>query len=166
MKRETYQKLTDGVRNHPKLATFLIGANKAITYAIYIAYPALLIYMFATRNIFWLRAVLVPLISFVAVSIARLVIDEPRPYEEFGIPPVLKKETKGKSFPSRHVFSIVIIGMTFLLCLQSPVLGVAILILSAILAVLRVVLGVHYPRDVLTGAAVAVICAWIGFLVI
>ena len=56
------------------------------------------------------RALLVPGISFGAVSLFRWAFRAPRPYEVFETTPVIKKNTKGKSFPSRHVFSIFVIG--------------------------------------------------------
>ena len=49
---------------------------------------------------------------FVGLSVVRKIINAPRPYEKFDMPPVLEKDTKGKSFPSRHVFSVFIIAMT------------------------------------------------------
>ena len=46
------------------------------------------------------------------VSVSRKIINEPRPYEKYGVPPVLDKDTSGKSFPSRHVFSVFVIAVT------------------------------------------------------
>ena len=74
------------------------------------------------------------------------------------------KETKGKSFPSRHVFSIAMIAMTFLRV--SLPLAVLFFVLTALLAALRVLGGVHYVRDVAAGAAMGVLCGLLGFFIL
>ena len=95
------------------------------------------------------------------LSLARRALNRPRPYEVYDLPPLLHKETQGKSFPSRHVFSICVIGTSLLYIL--PPLGAALLVLGALLAVARVVSGVHFVRDVVSGAVIGVLSAVIGF---
>lgn len=173
MKKETYQTITGFLRSRPALAKAVIGTNKAITYAIYVAYPCLLAWLALHNGIealtlgnidpqFW-KALLVPAISFVAVSLFRKAFNAPRPYEMFGIPPVLAKDTVGKSFPSRHTFSIFVIGMTFLATCPAPWAGWLVLALGVCLATVRVLAGVHFPRDVVAGAVVGIACGLIGF---
>jgi len=111
-------------------------------------------------------AVLVPAISFVLLSVGRYIINRPRPYEAFAVPSVINKDTRGKSFPSRHVFSATIIAMTFLFASPWVWLGVVFLMVSVLLAVVRVVSGVHYISDVIAGIVIAVLAAWIGYIVI
>lgn len=171
MKKEMYIKITQPFRENPDLAKGIHIANKVCTGAMYVAYPILLVYMYfygeKISSFFQFEKVLfVPAISFVLVSIFRKIINRPRPYETFEMPPVIKKETKGNSFPSRHVFSATIIALTFLL--QSPffVLGVIFLLLSFLLAIVRVLSGVHYISDVAAGIVVAVLAAMIGYLIL
>ena len=146
-------------------------ANKLCTGVMYLAYPVLLVYMYFNAHrissFFQFEKVLfVPAVSFVLLSIFRKLVNRPRPYEEFDVPPVIKKDTKGHSFPSRHVFSATMIAMTFLLHSPFFVLGVIFLVVSLLLAVVRVVSGVHYISDVVAGIVVAVVAAVIGFLLI
>lgn len=176
MKKETYLQMTGFFAARPRVARVLIGANKAITFAIYVAYPLLLIWLFIQGNPFscwlagmplsepaitWLQALLVPLVSFVLVSVVRSALNASRPYEVFSAQPIIPKQTKGKSFPSRHVFSIFVIGMTFLqvgpLIAGVPVLGIVVLALGVLLAIVRVLAGVHFPRDVVVGAVVGIL---------
>ena len=91
----------------------------------------------------------------------RAKLDRPRPYEVYGLEPLIPRESRGKSFPSRHVFSICVIG-TSLLYLDPPV-GAALLALGALLAAARVLSGVHFLKDVLAGALIGVLSAVIGF---
>ena len=107
-----------------------------------------------------------PGISFVLLSVVRKLINRPRPYETFDVPSVIKKDKKGESFPSRHVFSATIIAMTFLLMSPWSWLGVIFLFVSVMLAVVRVVSGVHFISDVIAGIVVAVLAAVVGYLLI
>ena len=170
MKKETYIKMTQPFRDNPEMAKGIHISNKVCTGVMYVAYPILLVYMYFNAykisSFFQFEKVLfVPSVSFVLVSIFRKMINRPRPYEVFDVSPVIKKETKGQSFPSRHVFSATIIALTFLLHSPFFVLGVLFLILSLLLAVVRVASGVHYISDVVAGIVVAVVAAVLGYLV-
>lgn len=176
MRKETYQSITGFFRSNPARARLVIGANKAITYAIYLAYPCLLAWLLLHNGIEALRAgafdpllwkaFLVPAVSFVAVSLFRKALNAPRPYEVFGLPPVINKSTKGKSFPSRHAFSIFVIGMAFLAACPLPWAGWLILALGICLATVRVLAGVHFPRDVVAGALIGIGCGVLGFWIL
>lgn len=170
MKKETYIKMTQPFRDNPELAKGIHIANKICTGVMYLAYPLLLVYLFFYARLSsyfsFKRALLVPAISFILLTIVRAWINRPRPYEKFELPPVIKKDTKGNSFPSRHVFSATIIAMTFLLMSPWSWLGLLFLVLSITLAVVRVVSGVHYISDVVAGFCVAVLAAVLGYLVI
>lgn len=166
MTKETYEKITGALRSRAALAKGISLANKILTYMIFAAYPLLLVYLFLQNREMLLRAVLVPGVSFVVLSIFRRIVNSPRPYEVFGVPPVIPKNTKGKSFPSRHVFSVVIIGMTFLACFPYKWAAVFILAVGAAMGVIRVLSGVHFPRDVMIGALFGIISGIIGFYVI
>lgn len=176
MDKETYKKMTGFLHSHPKQAKTVVATNKAITYAIYLAYPCLLLWLTFHNGASALlegridpllpRAILVPAISFIAGSIFRILFNAPRPYEVFDLPPVIAKNTKGKSFPSRHAFSIFIIGMTFLASCPLPLAGWFILALGVCLALVRVLAGVHFPRDVIAGALLGIAFGYFGFWVI
>lgn len=113
-----------------------------------------------------LYAIAVPAISFVLVSLLRRIINAPRPYEAFNAQPVIAKDTLGKSFPSRHTFSIFVIGMTFYACCPLAWAGPAILAFGCILGTIRVLAGVHFPRDVIAGAAGGILCGFVGFWIL
>ena len=53
---------------------------------------------------------------------------DPRPYQTWAIQPLIKKDSLGKSFPSRHVFSATVIAMLALTL--NPWLGGAMLFLA------------------------------------
>ena len=163
MTKENYIKMTQPFRDHPEMAKGIHIANKLCTGLMYVAYPILIVYLFLQRDAMLYRTILVPAISFVLLSVSRYGINRKRPYEKFEIEPVIKKDTKGKSFPSRHVFSASIIALTFLYASPWMWLGVIFFTVAIALGVVRVVSGVHYISDVIAGIVVAVISAWIGF---
>lgn len=161
MTKETYRKITGLVRKHPKRIRLLELGNRILTGAVFFSYPLFLIRLaLGGHKLFW-RAVFVPAVSFAAVTLFRRCVNAPRPYEKFGMPPVLKKETKGNSFPSRHVFSVFLIAMTVGYCY--PVLGYFLCMAGAAMAVLRVIGGVHEVRDVVAGALLGILCGAAGF---
>lgn len=113
------------------------------------------------------KLLLLAAIPFVLVSTVRALIKAPRPYELVDFcrfsqkPPHYKK---GSSFPSRHVFSAFLIAV--LAFEYSWQLGVLALDLSLTLALLRVVLGIHFPKDVICGAIIGVALGVVGMLIL
>ena len=120
--------------------------------------------LFTDKNPWLWRAILVPAVSFVGLSVVRKIINAPRPYEKFDMPPVLEKDTKGKSFPSRHVFSVFIIAMTIFY--EHPGAGVLLGIIGLLLGIVRVLVGVHEPKDIIVGALAGIVCGIVGYYVI
>ena len=160
MTKEQYEAWTSWFRRNPGSIRVLRGINDGLTYLCYLLYPALLAYSALYRQDLLLKMVLVPGIAFVAVSLFRRVFDAPRPYEALDIDPIIKKATSGRSFPSRHIFSVFMIAMCYLrVCVP---LGCALCVCGAVMAVIRVLGGVHYPKDVIAGAVVAIVCGAIG----
>ena len=158
----TYQRLTAPLRRSPNAIFFLQLFNGSITRLMYLLYPLLLAYIFWYQKERILPYILLPGLAFLVVTLIRKTLNQARPYETWDIQPFLKKETQGQSMPSRHVFSATMISMCFLtfnLCL-----GAVLLILSATLAVCRVLGGVHYPKDVLVGMAIGILAGCLLFL--
>ncbi len=164
MKKETYIKITDTIRKNEKLEKAIIIANFALTFFIYILFGGLLFMLLLMKDLRFMRVVLTTGISFVALSIVRKKINSVRPYTKYGFKPIVNKEKPGESMPSRHVFSCFVIGMAFLYIDTS--LGVIVLIQGVLMAILRVVIGVHFPKDVIVGALVGIISGIIGFYLV
>ena len=166
MTKETYEKLTGAMRRNAKLTHLLNILNKVITYLIFAAYPAMLFYLLIKDRERLPMAVAVPAVSFVLLSVFRRAVNFPRPYEVFEMPPVIPKKTKGKSFPSRHVFCVAIIGTTALYALPDlHVIGIIMIVTAVLMAVLRVFSGVHFPRDVIAGFLCGIVMGAVGYAV-
>ena len=144
-----------------------IGVNrvrvlvKLLTVITVLGYGVTIVGLLIQRDFWVLRVILVPAAGFVAVSLLRRCLGAKRPYEKYAFTPLLKKDTKGNSFPSRHVFSNIIIAMA-VLSVWVPG-GILLMVCGAFLAVLRVITGVHFPRDVIAGGVIAVVMGVLGF---
>ena len=163
MTSERYEKLVAPLRRHPRAVAALAGVNQALTALCYTVYPLLLLFLLGERDARFWRCLLVPAVSFAAVTLFRSACNAPRPYEQ-GIDALLKKKRTGHSFPSRHVFSAVMIAVTAAYLL--PALSVPLFVAAALLALIRVLGGIHYPREVFCGALFALIAGGIGFWLI
>lgn len=162
MTKEQYEAWSAPFRKRKSGARLLSGSCRMIAAFSIFSYPCLLAYLaWAGRMREACYCVFVPAVSFAAVSAFRARHNAPRPYEVLDISPLIRKETKGKSFPSRHVFSIFIIGMTFFYIARPA--GLFFFSLGIALGYARVVGGVHFPKDVAAGAALGMLCGLLYF---
>lgn len=161
MTKEQYIKVTEPLRKDKKKAKKVISINHMLTAIVFFIYPLYLSVLFLEHDPWLIRAIFVPAVSFLLLSAVRCKIGALRPYEKFGIPPVLEKDTKGKSFPSRHVFSVFLIAITIFY--EHPGAGILLGGIGILLGVVRVMVGVHEPRDVIAGALLGIFCGVIGY---
>lgn len=89
------------------------------------------------------------LLSFILVSLARRLINAPRPEDLFPELEFLREEKSSPSFPSRHTFCAALIA-TLTLCF-SVFFGRLLLFVSLLLGASRFLLGRHFARDVVCG---------------
>lgn len=164
MNRERYLKTMEWLRNHEKLTKSLIFYEKLCEFLVYTTYPIFLICLLATKNEYLLRSALTCGISFILVSLLRRVLNAKRPYEVYGVPAAMYKDKKGSSTPSRHIFSATIISVS--VYFVSPLLSLIVGLLALSMAVLRVLLGVHFIRDVLAGAVIGIVFGLIGSFIL
>ena len=162
--QEWYDHIAGNIENKPFLLSLLRTFNRFMTIVMPIVYLTLLttIYFREGFGKQVLMYVFIPASGFVILSFLRKKINAPRPYEVWEIVPLLDRDSPGQSMPSRHVFSASIISMA---CLHASLsVGLILLILSAILGLVRVLGGVHYPKDVLVGYACGLVWGVIFFL--
>ena len=164
MTKERYEKIRAWFLARPVALSAMRVLNIWLPRIVYCAYPLLLLFLLLHRDGRLLRAVLVPAVVFGAVTVLRELWNFPRPYEALEIEPLIPREKKGRSFPSRHVASAVIIAAAF--WYVSPPLGVVMAAVALGIALIRPLAGVHFPRDVIAGAAFSLAAGYIGFWVL
>ena len=163
MDKEHYLKLNKCVNSNNNIKKLIKSVNTVITGFTYIFFIAYAIYLIVYNFKLGLRLCLVCGIPFIFISIIRKLYNAPRPYDLYDIIPVIEKDSHGKSFPSRHVFSIFIIGTSMLFILKPA--GVILIFCGIVLAFLRVIGGVHFINDVITGALLGILFAVLGFII-
>lgn len=162
--QEWYDKRKLILLRHPQLLQLIRVFNRMMTVLMPVAYLTLLGTNFISKGIGQDLAtyILVPAFGFVLLTLLRKWINQPRPYETWEIVPLLDKDSSGNSMPSRHVFSATIISMA---CLHANLpVGLMLLVLSAFLGLVRVLGGVHYPKDVLVGYACGLLLGILFFI--
>ena len=162
--QEWYDHVAGKIENKPFLLSLLRTFNRFMTVVMPIVYLTLLATTYLQEGLGKqvLIYVFIPASGFVILSLLRKKINAPRPYEVWEIVPLLDRDSPGQSMPSRHVFSATIISMA---CLHASLtMGMICLILSALLGLVRVLGGVHFPKDVVVGYICALVWGVIFFL--
>ena len=162
--QEWYDHIAGNIGNKPFLLSLLRTFNRFMTVVMPIVYLTLLATTYFQEGLGKqvLIYVFIPASGFVILSLLRKKINAPRPYEKWDIKPLFDRDSSGQSMPSRHVFSATIISMA---CLHaSSSVGIILLVFSALLGLVRVLGGVHYPKDVVVGYMCALVWGVIFFL--
>ena len=162
--QEWYDHIAGNIENKPFLLSLLRTFNRFMTIVMPMIYLTLLAITYLQQELGKQVGIylFIPASGFVILSFLRKKINAPRPYEEWDIKPLLDRDSPGQSMPSRHVFSATIISMA---CFHASLsLGVILLVLSALLGLVRVLGGVHYPKDVVVGYICGLMWGMIFFL--
>ena len=162
--QEWYGHVASNIKNKPFLLRSLRAFNRFMTVVMPMIYLTLLATTYLQEGLGKqvLVYVFIPASGFVILSFLRKKINAPRPYEVWEIVPLLDRDSPGQSMPSRHVFSATIISMA---CLHASLsVGLILLVLSALLGLVRVSGGVHYPKDVVVGYICGLVWGVIFFL--
>ena len=174
MNPEQYHHLLEWLDARPTIKRWVIRLNRCLPAIPFLCYPVLLVILNARwflllrtgsdaaldfmQNI--AKAILVPGLTFWFGTLLRQRLNRPRPYEQPGFHPLVSKETRGCSFPSRHALSAAVLAMVWLYFCR-PV-GILMVGITLLICVLRVVSGVHFVQDVAAGALLGFACGILG----
>ncbi len=162
--QEWYNHIAGKIKNNPLFLSLLRTFNRFMTVVMPIVYLTLLATIYLQQGLGKQVGIylFIPASGFVILSLLRKKINAPRPYEVWEIVPLLDRDSPGQSMPSRHVFSATIISMA---CLHASLtMGMICLTLSAFLGLVRVLGGVHFPKDVVVGYICGLVWGVIFFL--
>ena len=162
LKKQKYIERMTYIKGRSALHKLLQWGNLIFSGIVYVAYPMLLIGLLIQKNPILYRTIIVPLDSFIILSVARYFINRKRPYEVYECEPAIHRDKKGNSFPSRHVFCVFVIATTFVGA-GFPSAGILLFLVGIGIAGIRVYCGVHCFSDVVVGAVLGVLCGVIGF---
>lgn len=122
-------------------------------YSVFVFGLAWVYYFRRDRELFF-RLALALLITVVVVSALKNIWVFPRPFAQENVR-LLIAHHADSAFPSKH--SSAAFAIAFGIFLRKKRTGMIFLALASLVAVSRVVAGVHYPLDVLTGAVLGII---------
>lgn len=97
--------------------------------------------------------------------ILKHLIVRPRPWTVLEGLTHLVVEHDPLSFPSGHTCAAFAAGATWARFCEKWWMKAACLAQAVLMAISRLYVGVHYPTDVLAGAAVGLLCAWLSWAV-
>lgn len=150
------------LQDHPNISQLIIYTCTWLTRFLYVFYGvSILLEIYYHHWKFLMTFIFVPAIGFLIETWIRAKLNRPRPYEVLDIPPLKQKDTKGKSFPSRHSFSAAILAISFYNL--NPTLGIFMILLGIIIGICRVFMGVHWIKDVVAGQVIGWLLGIIGF---
>lgn len=165
MNEQNYRIISEWFRKKEMRLKIFNTIYKLLPLIVVASYSGIILYAFLYMNKYeMVRVISVPLATFLFCTIIRCVINEERPYEAMNINPLIKKDKKGQSFPSRHTLSATIIAMCGLYV--NVTVGSVLAAISVIIAIIRPVAGVHYIKDVAAGLIMGIVCGVIGFWII
>lgn len=105
----------------------------------------------------------IPFITLLYNSFLRHRLNMPRPFVKEGIEPLVTHEASG-SCPSNHGVSSMIIALAFFAVNGYAACGL--IILAVLTGLSRVMVGIHYPMDVLISWIIAWTIGIIGFIIL
>jgi undecaprenyl-diphosphatase len=107
----------------------------------------------------YLRAAAAALFAYLCNALIAAVAFRPRPYVALGTESFIGVPLTAKSFPSDH--ATLAFAVAAVLAYAWPNRASWFLAAAALIALGRVMAGVHYPSDILAGAALGLLWAWL-----
>jgi membrane-associated phospholipid phosphatase len=103
------------------------------------------------------------IIGSAILHLTKYLVDAPRPLRALGAKAVcvLGQPLSARSFPSGHSFSAALFFM-YMRPQKSVVKALLLTVITTLAIVSRAYVGAHFPRDMVTGALIAVIAYWIA----
>lgn len=161
--KTVYPRVSAFFKQHAAALRLLEACYRGLPFVSAATYMGMLIFTIArqSRAVF-LKELLIPAALFVSVTLLRRKYDFPRPYSVYPVTPLIPKDKSGRSFPSRHAASAVIIAAAgFFL---SVPLGAVLLVVAFLISLSRLLAGVHFPRDILAGWGFAIAFGMLFFV--
>lgn len=148
-------KYVEYFREHPLLKKILLFLASFCVLWTMLVYGLLISYLFIQKIwVLFFKTLLIPLSTIILVEVIRHFVPRARPFEVHHFTPLIEHST-GKSFPSKHATSAMIIALS--LYQISPLFSFIMIINALIVGLTRILSGIHFPSDVLGGYLLAIL---------
>ncbi len=114
-----------------------------------------------TRKYGWICGIALILMLFATNGLIKPLVARARPYEAIDALQALVPPPHGTSFPSGHTASAFAVAVVLFRNIDKKISG-WILALAVLISLSRIYVGVHYPTDVLGGALLGIVCAFLA----
>jgi undecaprenyl-diphosphatase len=163
MDYRVFHAINDFVRHHTWLERAFNGIETWGTILIAVAAIALWLLARPRVNDKWKLAAASALaagaLAYLVNQTIHAIWNRPRPYESHAGVYHPHAHSTDAGFPSDHASAA--FGIAVAVALFDPVVGAAFLVLAALIGLGRVIVGAHYPGDVLAAAIVGAVCAFV-----
>lgn len=140
----------------------ILGAKYLFAIVVLGAGAALLMLPSDQRKTYLWRAVVAGVLAIALTKLAGLLYLDPRPFTQ-GVTPLIE-HAPDNGFPSDH--TVLSVAAALLALTASRQLGAALLMLAALVALCRVLAGVHHPFDVIVGSLISMMAVAIAVAVV
>jgi undecaprenyl-diphosphatase len=97
--------------------------------------------------------------AYAAAYILKILVHAPRPFVTHRNVYPLVSETSYSSFPSGH--ATLFFALAMVIYFYDKRIGLVFFFFAVLIAISRMVVGVHYPIDVIAGALLGVVTSWV-----
>lgn len=130
-------------------------------YLLIIMYTALTVSWWKKRREALIHALLSSLLAWVIAGFIKDIFPTPRPFISNGFMPLDRIGLDKGSFPSTHASAAFAFGVSAFM--HDGPIGIAMLTGSFLIGLTRIIGNVHYPVDILGGAILGIIVAYLVF---
>ncbi len=128
----------------------------------YILFFSLTLFLIRNFKKYWPMVVLVVagavIARFVITEIIRWLWERPRPFVENNVN-LLLTHTNTSSFPSGH--ATLCFTISTIIYFYNKKAGIGFLVASFLISISRVFCGIHWPSDIIAGAAIGIFSGWL-----
>lgn len=152
-----YKKMLSFIKIH-HLDKIVVIIAKTFPYLTAVLYAGILVYLFVYQQDKLLMTIIKPLCAFLFVTVIRKLYNRPRPCITMNIEPLIGHKS-GESFPSRHTVSAFSIALAIIPI--HLILGYVAFIIAIVVAMTRILCGLHYISDIIVAIMISFIIALI-----
>jgi membrane-associated phospholipid phosphatase len=123
----------------------------------------MLLFIRKRPDLVW-SGIIATIFATLIVNILKLCLDVPRPPAiiDKGLINIIGPAIYYHSFPSGHTVTIFTLTGILIFNFQSFFVRFGLILLALVIGISRIAVGVHWPADVLGGAALGILCATLG----